>query len=243
MSPDPHVDPTTMGVFALGEPVAADAAAHVAGCPSCSADLAALRHVVAVGRATDPDDALPAPPARVWSAIEAEIAAPVSAAPVSTAPVTTLRPARHWSTALLVAASVTCLVLGGLLGIVLAGRSSTSPPVASGPTVVATTDLTALPHHAGSGQAKIEQTPQGPVLVVDVADLSRDGRGFYEVWLIDPDTMQMVGLGALDGADGRFAVPKGLDLSTYRVVDVSLEPMDGNPLHSGDSIVRGTLTL
>ena len=41
---------------------------------------------------------------------------------------------------------------------------------------------------------------------------------------------------------GQFAVPAGLDLDAYSAVDVSLQPMNGSPLHSGDSPVRGELS-
>jgi hypothetical protein len=36
-------------------------------------------------------------------------------------------------------------------------------------------------------------------------------------------------------------VPADVDLRDYVLVDVSQEPLDGNPAHSGDSIVRGQL--
>jgi len=38
-----------------------------------------------------------------------------------------------------------------------------------------------------------------------------------------------------------FPLPDDLDLAAYPVVDISEEPFDGNPGHSGDSIVRGVL--
>jgi hypothetical protein len=37
-------------------------------------------------------------------------------------------------------------------------------------------------------------------------------------------------------------VPDGVDTAEFPVVDVSAEADDGDPAHSGDSIVRGTLT-
>ena len=67
------------------------------------------------------------------------------------------------------------------------------------------------------------------------------GEGFREVWLLKPDVSGLVSLGTLDGTSGRFDLPDGLDLSQYSVVDVSEEQFDGNPSHSGDSIVRGPL--
>ncbi|MFH8273688.1 hypothetical protein [Streptomyces roseolus] len=35
-------------------------------------------------------------------------------------------------------------------------------------------------------------------------------------------------------------VPDNIDLNEYSVVDVSLQPYNGKPDHSGDSLVRGT---
>ena len=50
----------------------------------------------------------------------------------------------------------------------------------------------------------------------------------------------MQSLGALDGADG-FAVPAGLKITDFPLVDVSIEPIDGNPAHSSKSVLRGRL--
>jgi hypothetical protein len=47
----------------------------------------------------------------------------------------------------------------------------------------------------------------------------------------------------LDGAEGRFDLPDGLDLTQFPVVDVSEEHFDGDPAHSGDSVVRGPLDV
>ena len=107
--------------------------------------------------------------------------------------------------------------------------------------MVASTSLAALPKHEGGGEAEIISTPQGKELIIDVSQLST-GEGFYEVWLIDPETFQMIGLGALASDSGRFPIPDGLDLTRYTVVDVSLEPFDGDPVHSRDSVVRGQLS-
>jgi anti-sigma-K factor RskA len=78
----------------------------------------------------------------------------------------------------------------------------------------------------------------------DSADGSTDGStdGLREVWLLRADASGLVSLGLLDGATGRFSIPAGIDLAEFPVVDVSAEPADGNPGHSGDSIVRGTLS-
>jgi len=62
-----------------------------------------------------------------------------------------------------------------------------------------------------------------------------------EVWLLNPDATGLVSLGLLDGSSGRFVVPAGIDLGEYPLVDVSVESADGNPGHSGISVVRGEL--
>ena len=41
--------------------------------------------------------------------------------------------------------------------------------------------------------------------------------------------------------DGTYDFPPGLSLADCPVVDVSTEPFDGNPTHSGDSLLRGVL--
>ena len=71
-----------------------------------------------------------------------------------------------------------------------------------------------------------------------------EAKGYQEVWLIAPDLSRLVSLGDHEfGSSGRFEVPAGLELPTYPIVDVSDEPVDGNPAHSSVSIVRGTLNL
>ncbi|MET0434923.1 MAG: anti-sigma factor, partial [Cellulomonas sp.] len=107
-------------------------------------------------------------------------------------------------------------------------------------TVVAEARLDALPGWAASGDALLEEGADGTrTLVVRVSPTEEDG--FRAVWLLDRDATRLVSLGALDGDEGRFAVPAGLDLDEFPVVDVSAEPFDGDPAHSGDSIVRGAL--
>lgn len=46
---------------------------------------------------------------------------------------------------------------------------------------------------------------------------------------------------ALQADTVRLTVPDGLDADAYSVVDVSIQPYDGDPAHSGDSLLRGTL--
>jgi anti-sigma-K factor RskA len=61
------------------------------------------------------------------------------------------------------------------------------------------------------------------------------------VWLIAADGTGLVSIGYLDGSEGIFEVPSGVDLAKYSLVDVSAEPDNGDTTHSGNSIVRGEL--
>ena len=47
-------------------------------------------------------------------------------------------------------------------------------------------------------------------------------------------------LGVFDGP-GTYEVPADIDPELFPVVDISIELDDGDPTHSGDSVVRGEL--
>jgi anti-sigma-K factor RskA len=107
--------------------------------------------------------------------------------------------------------------------------------------VVAGTALAGLPAAPNaSGEADVTQSAQGRTLALDVRKLGAPD-GFYEVWLIDKTVTKMVPVGVLSGSTGRFTLPAGVNLADYPLVDVSVEPLDGNPAHSGRSVLRGTL--
>jgi anti-sigma-K factor RskA len=64
---------------------------------------------------------------------------------------------------------------------------------------------------------------------------------FYELWLLGAD-QQLVGLGSFRvGEDGMatLKLPLPVDPGQFRYFDISLEPGDGDPGHSGVSILRG----
>ena len=68
-----------------------------------------------------------------------------------------------------------------------------------------------------------------------------------ELWLIEPDAdgnpADLVSLGLIDpDSPGDFEVPADYDPDVFFVVDISVEPRDGNASHSGRSILRGPLT-
>ena len=103
-------------------------------------------------------------------------------------------------------------------------------------------DLTALDSDADRGVASAVRDDDTLVLRVRARQLGDDD-GFHEVWLINVDGTRMVALGVLARGDtGEFDVPQGLIDEGYRIVDISVEPEDGDPTHSGVSLARGELT-
>ncbi|WP_418605863.1 anti-sigma factor domain-containing protein [Georgenia sp. SUBG003] len=126
--------------------------------------------------------------------------------------------------------------LAGVGGTVLALNLTESEP--QGP-VVASAALDPLPGRDATGTASVHEADGRRVLDLRLDDAGPTG--FLEVWLLDADAQRLVSLGVLTGASGTFELPADLDLTEYPVVDVSDEPYDGDPAHSGDSIVRGRL--
>lgn len=170
---------------------------------------------------SDRPETSPAPPARGGGAEVVDLAS--------------RRTPKSWSW--IAAAAAVGVVAGGVGGNLLSNRA-TEPPA----TVVAQAPLEPLPDWDGaSGEAAVHTAPDGTrTLVLDI-DASVPDDGFREVWLIDRDVTRLVSIGVLEGSSGSFVLPTGLDLDDFAVVDVSQEHFDGDPTHSGDSIVRGIL--
>jgi hypothetical protein len=114
------------------------------------------------------------------------------------------------------------------------------PGAEPAPTLVARAELEPLAGYTARGAAEVDVLPDGTrqlVVRTDPADVD----GFKEVWLLAPDAQGMISLGVMAGDEAVFVLPENVDVSRFPVVDVSNEPVDGDPTHSGDSIVRGTL--
>lgn len=254
-----HIDEESLALLAIGDDAPSGAAAeHLAACPACRDELADLRRVVTVAKSSQSID-LEQPSARVWDRIATDLGfderstAPAAAAP---APVPVPAPApapapgahlarrrprvrRRTAVFLTAAAAVVGLVLG--LG---GGWYLFAGGPRGGDTVVSRTALDPLPGWSGArGSAELERDGDGRLsLVVDLDHRAAAGAApLREVWMMRSDLSGLVSVGFLDGDTGRFVVPSGVDPSRYPVVDVSAESNDGDPAHSGDSVVRGTL--
>ena len=169
------------------------------------------------------------PPAGLWSRVAADAGVvPPAAAPGSLAAARRRRrPRAAW---LLAAAAA--LVAAVALAVTL--------PRDGGPDRVAAAELERL-GASGSGDAELVEEGGELVLRVETAGLDAED-GFFEVWVIDTSVSKLVSLGPLR-PDGTYDLPPGLDPRQFPVVDVSVEPLDGDPSHSGDSALRGQLTF
>ena len=242
-----HVDPDVLALIAVGEPppdVACPAeCAHLDACSVCRREAADLAAVAALARTVRPDE-LEHPSPEVWARISTELglgldapAEPSHAPAARTAGRHRRSVPRHWGLA--AAAASVALVAGVGAGVVW-DRATTQEP--SDP-IIAQAPLDALPDWPdASGQATIETAPDGTRQAVISVDAPPSADGYREVWLLAEDLSNLTSLGVLEGSQGRFDIPDDLDLAAFPLVDVSLEPLDGDPTHSGDSIVRGSLT-
>ena len=232
-----HPTADDLTLLALGETVDA-AAAHVQDCPRCDGEVRALRATVATARRSDMLELEPPPPA-VWQRIAGELGIPGVPAqvPTPTRPDDVVVPLRAspWrrplraAAAVLAVAAASTAVLVGVRGPGPAGTDDLRAP------------LVAIGTTAASGEVVVAAGPGQRSLVVDTSGLPA-ADGFYEVWLLDLERDRMVALGVLDDSGrGRLTVPEGVEVGDYPEVDVSLEPDDGDPAHSGDSVLRAAL--
>ncbi|MBW4031677.1 MAG: anti-sigma factor [Acidobacteria bacterium] len=233
-----HADPELLALIAMGEQISdVDVLDHLAGCPDCRVELAHLSHAATLGRSTLGAGELFTPNARVWARVTEELGI-ASEAPTET-PIIALRGRarrrRRWIPVVVAASVATMLVVGGL-----ASWQLLQPTAAR---VLASAKLSAFPEWKGStGEARVEKSADGTLVVQVSLSSPEHGSGFDEVWLMTSDAKHLVSLGVLRDGSGTFSIPAGINLSQYDVVDISSEPLDGNPAHSSNSIVRGQLS-
>jgi hypothetical protein len=219
-----------------------------AGPDPVSADEAQLARLGGIVRSLSDDDVTrDDPPPHLWAGIAARTresvgveppAPPPATPPAEPVPLHHKRRRRSLRAPILAVAAAAAAVL--VVVAVAVTRAGDDDPV-----VVASARLEPLPDQ-----------PAGDALPVDARVVEHDGSlqldlalgdsglptpaGFYEVWLIDPNVEGMVSLGPAR-ADGTYAVPPNVDVAAFPIVDVSAEPPDGVPTHSGVSVLRGTL--
>lgn len=256
-----HLDEDEAALAGLGEPLGAAAHQHLADCERCREEVAGWARLGAA-RAAEDVEAL-APPAGTWDRIAHEVgfdAAPhrparpvaVQAVPtVSPPPVsldehrrTRARPRRALALPV-AAAAVAGLLVGAVAGVAGSRLTGGSEPVAARSTVVSSATLrppgtTDEGTDAPGGTAEVADEDGTVRLHLTVHGVTAPSEGYLEAWLLDADG-GMVSLGTMAGDDMTVTVPAGVDLARFDVLDVSREPLDGDPGHSSDSVLRGRL--
>ncbi len=225
-----HPSEDDLALLALGEPVPG-VADHVERCPVCDGEVRVLRATVATARSSDMLE-LTAPPPAVWQRIADELGI---AEPPAAQPDEVVVPLRRPPWRRRLTAAVAVLAVAAATGVLASVGGPSTPGEVRAPLVALGAQTSARGEvvlASGAGQRS---------LVVEASGLP-PADGFYEVWLLDLERDRMVALGVLDDRGrGRLTVPDGVRVSDYPEVDVSLEPDDGDPAHSGDSVLRGEL--
>lgn len=255
-----HPDPDDLVVrAALGEPLSDEERSLLASDPALQAEVDELAAVVAL--ADDPVDG-PAP-AHLWDAIAAEAFGHPTEQPAGNDPTTDraasdvagvpappgpdaqhssgaqviAMPSRGWrrlTTVGLVAAAAVAV------GVVVIG-----PGVLPDDPVEPIAAATLEPfgdHQVQPASGQVVRTADGhKLLELDLSALPALEGDFYEVWLLDDRDGRLISLGPVR-PDGTYALPPGVQVGDFPLVDVSIEPPDGDPTHSGNSVLRGPLS-
>ena len=263
-----HPDEVALSSLAVdGRPAApADVVRHVEGCGSCRAEVAGLAEVLATARSVPPLDPAPQDPLGVpgpgaWSRVAADLDLADRRDPAGVGPPAHGRDAGDPGDALVPAPRATSsrvarrlLVGAGALGVLalavgvglaVAVDGTADDGTGGDRTAVALSPLGAAgePGTVPADATAVVVDGEGPQeVVVRAAGLPALDDADYEVWLLDPAEGRLASLGVLD-ADGvaRLAVPAGVEVADFPALDVSVEPRDGDPTHSGDSVLRGSV--
>lgn len=177
---------------------------------------------------TADDFALVSPPTSIWQGISAGLVGEPTLAPT--------RQRRSPRVSLVIGAAAALAL--ALVGVAVTQRGADDVLV----TEAATLSSDGLPGAPPGRQAtaRVVDEQGRRILHVDLGDTRPDSGEYLELWLIKPDISGMVSLGAVR-PDGTYDLPAGLQVDDYPVVDISTEPYDGNPAHSGVSLLRGVL--
>ncbi|MFF5497644.1 anti-sigma factor [Streptomyces aquilus] len=249
-----HTDEETLTLMALGESPSPPDEDHVRSCARCARELEALRHVVLTMKAEPSREGeLLTPPADLWDSIASELRLPSGHESADPRPAAMTEPAGGADDRPAVPAraarpgprrlgrlSVALAACAALLG-AAAGSGITWWVIRDDTNVSASDDgrrLDSLQPNS-AGYARLSGASGHRTLTITVEGLPRTA-GYFEVWLMDRTHTKLVSMGVLN-SEGRASlpVPNNIDLREYSVVDVSVQPYNGKPDHSGDSIVRG----
>lgn len=140
------------------------------------------------------------------------------------------------------ASTLAVLLFGGglLAGTALDGDSPQDAPAVAREPAGEQVALGAFGGRGSQRAAVLMPTSTGQEMELRVADARPSAPGtYYELWLLDDRRTTPIGTFRV-GADGtvRVRFPLAVDPARYRYLDVSVEDDDGDPGHSGRSVLR-----
>lgn len=219
---------------------------HLVNCAECREELAELSRIAELSGEPEHTDSQLVHMESIWHSIQAQVRKDSSAAAAtittsadaSPTPATITKlpdriPRRRWFLVAAAAALFGLIIGAGITTVAFRDRVEVTSRIA----------LDALPGHTGHGTAELISDRGHPELRVRI-DAPPAPDNYREVWLINTDGRRMYTLGVLpDNGRATYPLPPELagQLHGFNIVDVSIEPYDGNPAHSRNSQVRGVL--
>ncbi len=187
-----------------------------------------------------------ASPAAVWNNILAEIEVEMASAEADARRrsdnKTRARRTRRWfsptSSNVLAIAAATLLMVGVVAAVV---ARNDAPPVEFANATMTDTDLPVPTTETAQARLVcIDDTCSVEVDLTGLPDAGADAD--LELWVINSDVSDMHTLGFITEASGSFELPPGVTADEFPIVDISIEPRDGEAAHSGQSVLRGVFT-
>ncbi|MDE0231041.1 MAG: anti-sigma factor [bacterium] len=182
------------------------------------------------------------PPDEVWQGIESAVGADRDA-PASVVPIDSRR-----RTLRRVFMGAAAAVVAALIGVVtfVSMSGDAEDVLATATLAYDPQSFDSLGAGAAAGANLVSEDGRLTVELVDATLPSPGDAADLEVWLIQPDdqgnVVDLISLGVVSPIDpDSLEVPGSHDPAVYFVVDISVEPRDGDAGHSGRSILRGAL--
>ncbi|MEQ8717132.1 MAG: anti-sigma factor [Acidimicrobiales bacterium] len=100
--------------------------------------------------------------------------------------------------------------------------------------------------NGAGGRVELITVDGQPELKVDLAETTVPAGTFLEVWLVETDRAVADAPGQSLGPvrdQGRNVLPTGVDLDRFATVLVTAEPLDGDPVRSGDVVYAATFDV
>lgn len=189
----------------------------------------------AIARTVEPHDhERIAPPAQVWDNILAEVEVETASSEASAR----RQASRQWfgRTQILSVAAAALVVVALMTALTV--RNTSDDPVEL---AVASLTDDGLPESTpATAQARFVCTGDQCSIDVDLSAVPDAGNADLELWVINSDVSDMHSLGLIT-TSGLFELPEGVTSDGFPIVDISIEPRDGDVKHSGRSVLRGVL--